>query len=367
MTTRDEAFTPRWASPPGATIRDVLDERQMTSMRLAEALQIDMTAVEELISGRAQMTVGLARKLADHVGATVEFWLMRDAQYREDIVRSEGDKWAGDLPIKHMESLGWITSPGDWKARLNSCLQFFEVCDLRDWQARYQPILQGSHFRSSSASRQNPGAVLAWLRQGEIVTSDRQKIPWNPGGFRASLQRARSLTRERDPSRFVPALANLCAESGVGFAVVRAPEGCPVSGVARFTRNNEPMIVLSARYLADDHFWFTFFHEAGHLLLHGPGNVYLDDDPELRGESDVPAVELEANKFAETVLIPGGIPAKIQTGRLSARDAVRASRDLGVGPGILVGQLQHRKIIGFDTLNALKRRYKWVGPNLEMP
>ena len=73
MTTHDEAFTPRWASPPGATIRDVLGERKMTSMRFAEELQIDMTAVEELISGRTPMTVGLARKLTDHLGATVEF------------------------------------------------------------------------------------------------------------------------------------------------------------------------------------------------------------------------------------------------------------------------------------------------------
>jgi HTH-type transcriptional regulator / antitoxin HigA len=365
VTGHDEAFTPRWASPPGATIKDVLDERQMTSARFAEVLQIDVEAVEELISGRTPMTVGLARKLSDHLGATVEFWLTRDVQFREDIVRSEGDKWAADLPLKHMESLGWITSSDDWKGRLRSCLQFFAARDFRDWQAKYQPILQGSHFRFPSTTRQNPAAVLAWLRQGEIVTSGQLKNPWNPGSFRASLQRARHLTRERDPSRFLPNLINLCTESGVSFAVVRAPEGCPVSGVARFTINDQPMIILSARYLADDHFWFTFFHEAGHLLLHGPGNLYLDDDAELNGEADAPVAELEANEFAETVLIPDGIPDEMQIGRLSAREAIRASQDIGISPGILVGQLQHRRIIGFDTLNGLKRRYKWVGSNLE--
>lgn len=343
----------------------MLDERQISLTRFAEELQIDVATAEELISGLTPMTVGLARKLTHHLGATVEFWLMRDAQYREDIVRCEGDKWAADLPIKHMESLGWITSPGDWKERLESCLRFFGVRDFRDWQVRYQSILQGSHFRSSSAARQNSGAVLTWLRQGEIITSGLQKNSWNSENFRVSLQRMRILTRERSPSKFVPALTDLCAESGVGFAVIRAPRGCPISGVARFTENNEPIIVLSARHLTDDHFWFTFFHEAGHLLLHGPGRVYLDDDLELRGALDVPAVEMEANRFAEAVLVPEGIPRSVQSRKLSTREVVRASQDLGIAPGILVGQLQYRKIIGFDTLNTLKRRYRWDGPNLE--
>lgn len=355
-------FTPRWASPPGATLNDILNERQQSPELMAETMDVTLDAVHGLLTGQTPVTVGLARKLALHVGSTVEFWLTRDVQYREDMNRVEINRWAASLPIKQMVSLGWIGKSSDWKERLSACLQFFDVSNYAEWQGRYQPILRSAYFRLSPAYAKEP-AILAWLRQGEIVTQGHLGTSWNPDHFRAVLMRARPLTREMNPARFIPALTSMCAEAGVKFAVLRAPEGCPVSGVARFGDNANPTIVLSARYLADDHFWFSFFHEAGHLLLHSSG-LHVDDEREFKGGPSVSPAEREANQFAERVLIPSGIE-RFRSRRHSGRELVEVARGLGIGPGVLVGQLQHSGAIGYGAFNGLKRRYKWVGVNLE--
>ncbi|WP_431884826.1 ImmA/IrrE family metallo-endopeptidase [Micromonospora wenchangensis] len=135
-----------------------------------------------------------------------------------------------------------------------------------------------------------------------------------------------------------------------------------MSGVARFV-DGVPTIVLSARHLSEDHFWFTFFHEASHLLLHDPSEIFLDDEEQLTREVTESA-EDEANHFAMQVLTPE--PHGIKRSRwLSHRDVIRRAHEIGISPGVLVGQLQHEGVLSFDTLNGLKRRYKWNGSSLE--
>ncbi|MGW4461872.1 ImmA/IrrE family metallo-endopeptidase [Micromonospora sp. NPDC004704] len=364
MSIISEVFTPRWASSPGATLGDILEERRITVAQLATVMNLPRRTVEELLHGKQVITVDLADKLAENVGATSDFWLAREAQYREDLRRAEADKWAEGLPVRQMAAMSWIPKPSDWKERLRSCMQFFQLVNVGDWSTISRPIIQSSYFRSSASSEADPNTVLAWLRQGEIATADQEVARWDPEAFDGALRKARALTREKDPSKFLPVLTELCMGSGVRFAIVRAPHGCPVSGVARFINGTSPMIVLSARHLSDDQLWFTFFHEAGHLILHDTGNVYLDDDLQLDGGVADSADEVEANDFAERLLVPHDHGIKASRW-LSHRDVIRKAQELGIGPGVLVGQLQHQGIIGFDTLNRLKRRYRWVGSSLE--
>ena len=358
------AFMPRWASPPGATLNDILHERNMTPAGLAEEIGVEKSAIEGLLTGDLRITVALARLLSESVGASVEFWLSRDAYYREDLERAAADRWASAFPVRQMASLGWIPSPSDWKEQLEICREFFNVSSLHDWEVRTKPILTAAYFRTAETESQRSMGVLAWLRQAEIVAEPQAIGQWQAAKFRAALEQARRLTRERNPSRFVPALTSLCAASGVRLAVVQSPQRCRVSGAAR-TFAGSPLITLSARYLTDDHFWFTFFHEAAHVLLHHNNAVFVDDDDELRANQGSSA-EHEANLFAEQILVPGGLHGAGLSQWSSTREVIRKAQQLGVSPGILAGQMQYKGMARYDSHNGLKRRYKWVGANLEM-
>ena len=78
------------------------------------------------------------------------------------------------------------------------------------------------------------------------------------------------------------------------------------------------MILLSFRYLSDDHFWFTFFHEAGHLVLHGDRCIFLEGDDTLNTEE-----EAEANAFAANILIPPEYQAEMLRLPLNGREVMR--------------------------------------------
>ena len=114
------------------------------------------------------------------------------------------------------------------------------------------------------------------------------------------------------------------------------------------------MILLSFRYLSDDQFWFTFFHEAGHLLLHNNKALFLEDGSDVTRDE-----ENEANVFAENILVPPAMRSELATMPLTKQDIMRAAVRLGVARGIVVGQLQHMKRIKPSQFNYLKRRYNW--------
>jgi HTH-type transcriptional regulator/antitoxin HigA len=112
--------------------------------------------------------------------------------------------------------------------------------------------------------------------------------------------------------------------------------------------------VLSFRYLSDDHFWFAFFHEAGHLLLHGKRALFLE------GYGTTNKEEEEANAFAARMLIPREFQSKLPALRADSLQIIKFARQIGIAPGIVVGQLQHAKLVKPEHLNRLKRRYRWT-------
>jgi len=358
------SFAPRWASPPGDTIKDALRERGISLRDFAAMMDLSPGLTTALLEGSEAISLTLARKLAGIIGASVEFWMTRDAQYRDDVARVAVDRWASTLPTKDMHRFGWLEKTSSWQDQIVACMDYFDVSDFNAWQASYGRLVAEARFRISPTARTNAPSVAVWLRQAEIEADRTDSRAWNPLQFRNSLDDARSLTRERDPSLFLPALKTLCAESGVSLVVLRSPEGCPASGVARFLSPQKPLLVLSGRFLTDDHLWFTFFHEAGHLLLHDSHAVFVDELSQASGASS--AVENEADMFAEEILFPAKLQAELPPGRISTRDVLRLSKKAGVGPGIMAGQLQHRGNIEYNQLNGLKRRYKWNGPILEM-
>jgi plasmid maintenance system antidote protein VapI len=354
-------FRPDWTSAPGDTIADILEERSLSASDLAQRIACSPDEANALLQGRLALTRDIASRLETAFGVPTSFWMAREDMYRHQLERlqakaagSGASDWLKQLPVKEMIQFGWLR-PEKGEDLITSCLRFFGTPDLDSWRATYRDILKGVAFRKSPSFPSQPGAVAAWIRQGELATTSIHCKPWNPHGFEAVLPAIRALTRKKDPNVFLPELITRCADYGVAVGVVRAPSKSRASGATRFLSPQRALLLLSFRYLTDDQFWFTFFHEAAHLLLHGDRGFFLEG-PELLTTKE----EHQASEFAASALVPPAFQQHFQALRDSHMDVIRFARSVGVSPGIIVGQLQYQGRLPMHHLNKLKRRYAWT-------
>jgi Zn-dependent peptidase ImmA (M78 family) len=116
------------------------------------------------------------------------------------------------------------------------------------------------------------------------------------------------------------------------------------------------VIQQSGRFKRNDQFWFTFFHEAAHILLHSRKFVFIDLD---RSKGNVsPELEEEANNWAADFLVPQtALLDFLRRFRRTEDEVIAFASAQGVAPGVVVGQLQHRGILGFHQMNGLRVSY----------
>ena len=355
-----EQFVPDWFSPPGNTVAMLMARHKVSSSELARRLHSDNSFVLRLISGTEKIEPPVARCLAAALGGTAAYWTARQAKFDTALERTAGrvapdaaNAWLRTLPLKDMNEAGWIACDSK-SALLRSALAYFSVTTPEEWRDRYASHATTFSYRTSEKFESKLGALSAWLRQGELQASSVTCAAWKVAKFKQNLRSIRGLTRLKEPTRFVAQLRSLCAEAGVAVVFVKAPAGCRASGATRFISPKKAMIILSFRYLSDDHFWFSFFHEAGHLVLHGGAATFIDGDA-----AEVTEKEREANAFAATSLIPLSEHERMLALRGNMNAVIRFAVSLGIAPGIVVGQLQHHKVISPNQLNGLKRRYTW--------
>ncbi|MCC5812012.1 MAG: HigA family addiction module antidote protein [Ectothiorhodospiraceae bacterium] len=359
MTDLNHAQAPDWISVPGDTIADRLDELGWTQKELAERLGYTTKHVSQLITGKAAITEDTALRLEHVLGSTARFWLEREAQYREALARQEEleslaakKAWLKELPIQDMIRFGWIKRYYHKGQQVAECMNFFGVASIDAWRARYTRV--GAAFRASPAFDRNGAAVGAWLRQAERQAATVDCATFDKRGFTQVLEEARALTNETEPEAFLPILSESCRRVGVALVLEPAPRGCPISGAAQWLGKNKAMIALSLRHKTNDHLWFSFFHEAGHITLHAKRLQFIDLDDGLDDEQ-----EREADAFAQDHLIPPEALVELR-GMLPSEAAVRAfAARVGIAPGIVVGRLQNEGLLPWSHLNKLKVRYVW--------
>ncbi|WP_458762831.1 ImmA/IrrE family metallo-endopeptidase [Cupriavidus basilensis] len=336
----------------------------MSTYELAESIDLSTERLDELFRGAEPLTESVAARLAAVFGASSSFWLRREAQYRTQQQEESASadptdarylQWMKGLPLKDMVKFGWLEESAATTAKLRKCLDFFGVPNLDAWNTSYDQITDAVAFRTSEAYPASALATAAWLRQGEILSERINCSAWSSALFREALHEARKLTLIASPSEFIPKLQSLCAAAGVSVVIVRAPTGCRASGATFFSAPEKAVLMLSGRYLTDDQFWFSFFHEAGHLLLHWDFEspiLETSDDQNYQREA-------EANEFAATILLPKKYQDLLPEVRDNLRSILRLARNAGISPGIVVGQMQHNGLVKRGHFNKLKARYKW--------
>lgn len=349
------SFMPDWAVPPGATVRALMQRKGVTTRDLSGGLRTTAENIENLLDGNYAINAEIAMGLAGMVGGSLNFWMNREAQYRASVERVEVAKsWSTLFPLAEMARMGWISSTADPLTQIHACLAFFGVDTTDEWLHKYSNVKDLAAFRTTCKFESSDGAVLAWLRKGEIEAQKQASRKWNKQELQNQLPSLRALTRLPEPEKFVPQLQDILNKSGVRIVIVRPTKGCKAHGATFFSKG-QPVILLSVRYLSDDQFWFTLFHEIGHLVLHSETKRFVEGDGSAGGDE-----EFEANEFATSILIPGERLKELHTLGVNGRAVMRFAKDIGIAPGIVVGQMQHRKLLTFAQLNNLKQRYKWA-------
>lgn len=367
MTELTRAFSPDWISPPGDTIADLLEERDWTQAQLAERLGYTKKHVSQLINGKAPITEDTALKLERVLGSTAKFWLSREAQYRAQLAEEGAEErleswvpWLDSLPVKDLMNQGKIP-----KCRLDAknkpglvkdLLQFFGVASPEDWQTCY--VGMEAQFRRTRQEQSDVGAIASWLRCGEIEAEQEQLAcaRYDKARFEKAVKEARKLT-VLPPEQFEPQLRQLCRGAGVVLVFVPAIPRAHTSGVARWLNAHKALIQLSLYGKTNDRFWFTFFHEAAHILLHDKKDIFLDEwDQDEVVES---GQEAEANQWAREFLIPPQYEEELQKLR-SKQTVIAFAEKIGLHPGIVVGRLQHEKWIDPSWMNDLKERFTFM-------
>lgn len=362
--TETRAFKPDWVSPPGDTIQDALDEMGISQAELARRMDVTNKHVNELIKGKTSLTPEIAGKLELVLGEPARFWLHREAIYQQRRARKrrveelkEESGWLKELPLGDMVKESWVRKISDKGEQVLECLSYFEVASVDAWRTQTAKLVPA--YRASKSFDKKIGAVAAWMKQCEVLSRERPLPAFSRSKLRQACKELRSLTREPDPSVFVPKLKDVCASAGVSLLFVPAPRGCPVSGAAWWPNRHNPVVGLSLRHKRSDHLWFTIFHEIGHLVLHDKKTKRVDLDSD---ESWVEEIEeAEADKFARDILVPDSAQFRRLKGtRYLSKKIVSSFADsIDVAPGIVVGRLQHEGVIPYSHMNDLVTRYKW--------
>ena len=352
-------YRPDTVSPPGETLRDLLEEIGLSQAELATRMGRPKKTISEIMNGKAAITTETALQLEMVLGVPADFWNAREQNYREYLAREEQAKelsrqyeWAKQFPLSQMSAHGMVPRVKDKAEQVRLLLRFLGVNAPEQWSELYSQYAVS--FRRSTTFEADSNALGAWLRAGVVRSEKIETGDYDKRTFLLALREARSLTREA-PEVFQPELQTFCAGAGVAVVFIPQLPKSRVSGATRWLTPNKALIQLSLRYKTNDHLWFTLFHEAAHILLHGKRAIFLDT---LSHEGEE---EEEANRWAADFLVPRDRFTELQAWNGYSKAAIRDfATAIGIAPGIIVGRLQHEGLLPLNHCNDLKVRFEWA-------
>ena len=349
-------FEPDYAVSPGETLKEVMESLNMAQKELAIRTGLTVQSLNRIFKGEQPISYETANKLELATGVPARMWNNLEAHYREQLAKAKERKqletdldWLKTIPTQELIQRKAIEPQKDDVLLLRETLKFFGLSSVSAWKDIWaNPAVAA---RRSRCFETCPGPASAWMRLGEIQAHQIDCQPFDKISFIQALKKIRLLT-VKDPEKFIPETIQLCAGSGVALALVREMKKVPWHGATKWLAASKAMILLNLRGKMEDQFWFSFFHEAGHVLYDSKKDLYIND-----GTVDDPR-EHDANEFAANILIPRDIDPEIASLK-TKEDVIRLANELKISPGIVAGRFQHLTQ-KWSYFNGLKRKFQWA-------
>lgn len=349
-------FVPPVEFHPGITLSDKLKEMGMSVKEFAVRTSKPEKTIFAVIGGKSSVTSDMAVAFESVTKIPAHFWLNIQRGYDEYVARQKREEqlalayeWACSFPLAKMMELGWIPMVKTVEEKVKALLSFFQVSTERAWEDYYLNQQLKVAFRISLNNTKEPHAISAWLRQGEVQAAETEVCEFSEKALREAIPAMKSLCAEH-PADFAVALQELCAKVGVKLVYTPCLPKAPINGSTRWI-NDAPCIQMTGRHKRNDIFWFTFFHELGHILLHGKKDIFLEDIEYADKQKEK---EEEADAFSSRTLLSQAEENEIiRQGDFSANTIRYYAEKFNVHPAIIVGRLQHKKVIPFTAHSTL--------------
>lgn len=339
------------ATPPGATIREQLEDRGMSQKEFAARMDLSEKHVSKLINGEVQLTPDVAVRLETVLGVPARFWSNLEAIYREKLLKVEAENamdedeaLAQQFPYSEMVKYGWIQTTKNLKEKVICLRQYFGVVRL---SLLGNELITKIACRRLAITDKSDLAIMAWVQEARIQARKIQTSPINIKGLIAAIPEIRKMTLMKT-EEFCPKIRTTLENCGIALVFLPHLKGSFLQG-ATFLDGNKIVVGLTVRGKNADKFWFSLFHELAHIVLGHIGNI----------NGTTKKDEKDADTWAGDILInPAEFAAFKLRGNYSEKNVLAFAKEQGIAPGIVVGRMQLEGMIKYSVLNNLKVKYE---------
>lgn len=346
---------------PGETIADVLEERGITQSELSSRTGVSAAYVSNVIAGKKGISANFAMGLEYALRVPKSFWLNLQANYESDLLEinevqtiTEEERLAReDLKdivkyLRKKEMMPVRENRDDSIISLRKVLQISNIANLKE-------MIPAGAFRMSTNATINPYVLGAWIRlcqlagDGKVISTKFDKKYMN------DLINDMKHIMCKENGNLQKALNDTLEKYGIIFSVARNFRGAPVHGYISQKEDGKYEMVLTIRGAFADIFWFSLFHEIGHIVNGDIGKnlKFLDDGSDNDKET-------AADFFASNMLLsPESYELFIRKRDFSIEAIRKYAESQNVMPYIVIGRLQKEKYLDYRTYCDYKLRYKW--------
>jgi HTH-type transcriptional regulator / antitoxin HigA len=353
MATTNQYF-PQTVSRPGVTLEEKLQEMGMGIKEFALRTDKPEKTIIAILKGASSITQEMAIKFENVTKIPASFWMRHQQRYDEFKTREklksvidEAANWAKEFPYAEMAKNEWVVPTRVLEEKTVNLLDYFGVASHKGWENLYMKSELKVAAYTSLKHTHAPHAVSAWLRQGELQAKKIIVSEYDIKKLKGNIPAMRKLMVEQ-PFNFFEQLQQLCFEAGVVLLFTPKLPKVPLSGSTRWI-NECPLIQLTARYGQNDRFWFTFFHELGHIILHGKKYISLENVDFAASDSEK---EQQAHDFAVKHTFSKEQEEKLlreHPNSINADEIVTYAQEFNTHPAMIIGRLQHLKLIHYSV------------------
>lgn len=349
------SYEPDYAVPPGETLEETLEALGMSQKELAQRMGRPPQIVNEIIKGKRALTPETALQLERVLGVPAHFWNNLESHYQTTKLRlqeahdlEQASAWVQSFRYPELVKKGFVAAADSLVERARNLSIFFGVAGPKQQRSYFSE--QAVDFRRSATFECDESMLAVWLRAGELAATNVKAQPYDKAKFLEALATIRTLT-SAEPKEYTAQVQQLCALAGVVVVWIPELSKCPVSGATRWLREDCALIQLSLRYKADDQMWFSFFHEAGHIVLHQKRSTFIDVGTH-EGK-----LEEEADQFARKQLIADlDWNTFVSQGQFTKTAICSFATAQGIAPSIVAGRLGHEGLLSWKTVQGMKLR-----------